>query len=532
LRWSLGDLAAGASGQIAIVLRAPTTAISGTTYTNVAVIDTPTSSDRDSGNDTSSTISTVRPNADLALVKTGPATPIRSGSVITYTLAYRNNGPSQAQGVRIVDTPPPGFTFSHATPAPTSTADGQLTWEIGTLDAGASGSIAVVGTLAGEGATTTRTNTATISSPTTPDPMPGNNTSIVDTSVLKPDLSVTKTDNMTQAQPGDTLTYDLTVRNTGTTTATNVLLRETPPAGATVLVPGWTRQDDGAYTLAIGDVAAGESVTRQFALRLPNPLPALMTDIVNTVFVTDDSSAGPDPTPDDNTSIDTDAPIAGRIGDFVWYDKDGDGQQDDGEGGFGDVVVHLLDPDTDAVIATTTTDANGRYLFAGLRLGAYAVALAPQTTLQGTLRGYRYTTPLTPIGTIAEGAPDNLGLDIGLNNPDSTDVVLAYLRAEHAGQGVVVTWRTLEEVNTASFRVLRGLADDVADASEIAVVSSRGTVGGSYRVLDAEAPAGAIYWLVEVERGGKQTIYGPIRPHETPTSRPPTMNIYLPLAAR
>jgi uncharacterized repeat protein (TIGR01451 family) len=533
LRWSLGDLPAGASGSVVLVLRAPADAISGTTYVNVALIDTPTSSDRDPSNDTSSTVSTARPSADLSVLKSGPTAPIRSGSVVTYTLTYRNAGPSQAQVVRIEDTPPPGFTFQSATPAPTSTANGRLMWDIGTLDAGASGSIAVSGTLLGDGAATTRTNLAAIDSPTTPDPAPDNNTSTVDTPVRKPDLSVTKTDNVAQAQPGDRLTYDLTVRNTGAATATGVLLREAPPAGVTVLSNDWARQSDGAYTLAIGDLGPGQSASRQFAIQLPNPLPAALADISNVVVVMDDGSAGPDPTPGDNTSTDTDVPRAGRIGDFVWYDKDGDGRQDDGERGFGDVVVQLLDPDTGQVIATTTTDANGHYMFAGLRMSTYAVALAAQTTQIGALRGYRYTTPLTPIGAISDSAPDNLALDIGLNDPGTTDVVLAYLHAEEREDGsVTVRWSTLEEINTLRFRVLRGTASDPAQAAEIASVPSQGSAGGVYSVTDAAAPAGALYWLVEVERGGRETTYGPLGRQTTPTIDPAAIRAYMPIAER
>jgi uncharacterized repeat protein (TIGR01451 family) len=531
LRWNLGDLAGGTSGSIEVVLRAPTTAISGTTYTNVAVIDSPTSPDRDPSDDTSSTVSTVRPNSDLEIVKSGPVAPMRSGSPVSYTLSYRNRGPSQALNVRIEDTLPAGFTFRSATPAPTTSANGVLAWDIGTLDANASGSITVNGMLMGEGVTTTRTNTATISSPTTPDPTPGNNSSTVDTTVQKPDLNITKTDNVTQVRPGDTLTYEITVQNTGTAVATGVLLRETPPAGVTVLSPDWTAQSDGTYTLQIGDLAAGQRVTRQFILVLPNPLPVGMTSVVNTVTVTDDGSEGTDPTPDNNISTDTDTPMTGRIGDTVWYDKDGDGQQDDGEVGLGNVVVRLLDPSTNQVLATTSTDPHGHYMFTGLRMGSYAVSLAPEATTTGVLRGYRYTTALTPVGTITDSNSDNMAFDIGLNNPGSTDVVLAYVRAERGEGGVVtVTWLTVEEVNTSRFRVLRSVTNDIVQATEVAVVTSKGSTGGAYAISDTDAPIRAVYWLQEIERGGNVMSYGPFTQQSpTVTAGDGTVRIHVPL---
>jgi uncharacterized repeat protein (TIGR01451 family) len=530
LRWSLGDLAGGARGSISVVLRAPTSAISGTTYTNVAVIDTPASPDRDPGNDVSSTISAVQPNADLSILKRGPAAPVRSGSQVSYQLTYHNAGPSQALQARVVDVLPAGFSFTSASPAPTQVTSTTLTWALGTLDAGTGGSITVVGQLAGAGATTLRTNIATIDSPATPDPAPGNNTSTVDTTVLRPDLSVFKTDHLTTAQPGDTLTYDLSVRNTGATTATGVLLRESPPPGAVVLSSAWAGQSDGSYTLALGDLAAGAVATRQFALRLPNPLPAPAGPIANTVVVSDDGSAGADPTPADNTSTDIDTPLAGRLGDFVWYDKDGDGQQEAGEAGLGDVTMRLIDANG-ALLATTTTDLSGHYLFEGVRMGSYAVALAPATTQVGLLRGYRYTTPPTPIGTISVASPADLALDIGLHNPGSTDIVLAYLRAERGEDGTVaLSWRTLEEINTAHFRVLRAPTERLSTASPIAQLQSQGSGGGVYRLLDPQPLAHAFYWLVEVERSGREQIYGPLDPQPVATTA--TLLTFVPIVRR
>lgn len=65
--------------------------------------------------------------------------------------------------------------------------------------------------------------------------------------------------------------------------------------------------------------------------------------------------------------------VAGAIGDRVWTDEDGDGLQEPGEPGLGDVEVRLTgtDDDGDAVDRTTTTDAEGAYGFDGLRPGSY-----------------------------------------------------------------------------------------------------------------------------------------------------------------
>jgi len=65
-------------------------------------------------------------------------------------------------------------------------------------------------------------------------------------------------------------------------------------------------------------------------------------------------------------------PKLGKIGDYVWFDADGDGVQDDDEAGVGNVTVTLLDGDGNEV-ATTATDSDGRYLFDDLEAGDYQV---------------------------------------------------------------------------------------------------------------------------------------------------------------
>jgi serine-aspartate repeat-containing protein C/D/E len=70
----------------------------------------------------------------------------------------------------------------------------------------------------------------------------------------------------------------------------------------------------------------------------------------------------------------------GAIGDRVWIDVNGDGKQDADEPGLADVTVTLYDDhDGDGVydnpVATTTTDANGNYIFYDIPVGSYVVAV-------------------------------------------------------------------------------------------------------------------------------------------------------------
>lgn len=71
--------------------------------------------------------------------------------------------------------------------------------------------------------------------------------------------------------------------------------------------------------------------------------------------------------------------IESSIGDYVWLDTDKDGVQDAGEDGVPGFVVNLTGTDLDGnpVTATTTTRADGQYLFEGLASGTYTVTFDP-----------------------------------------------------------------------------------------------------------------------------------------------------------
>ncbi len=92
---------------------------------------------------------------------------------------------------------------------------------------------------------------------------------------------------------------------------------------------------------------------------------------------------------DDNLTIDAGL-LAQKasIGNFIWYDKDADGIQDANEAGIAGVTVELRSNgvngvDGGSVLATTTTDATGKYLFSNLTPGDYHIDVVESTLPAG-----------------------------------------------------------------------------------------------------------------------------------------------------
>lgn len=132
-----------------------------------------------------------------------------------------------------------------------------------------------------------------------------------------------------------------------------------------------------------------------------------------------------DPAIDTNSNLTIDFGVfrPASIGDFVWYDIDGDGIQDTGEPGIAGVTVNLYDASGTTLIATTTTDANGFYQFTNLQPNTdYLIRLNNSTDYTGTgpLVGYQ----LAPAN---QGSDDTLDSDTTLPTP-TNPIALATTR--------------------------------------------------------------------------------------------------------
>ena len=190
--------------------------------------------------------------ADLRVVsKTVSPNPVQAGQDLTYVITVQNDGPGNATNVVVTDP----FTatgnnalittggFQSATPSqgtctPSTVTNGPtltLSCNLGALASGASATVTVVV----RPATTTtgnRTNTATVTSLDVGDPNRSNNSGSVTSQVIAvADVTVSKTDTPDPVQAGTPLTYVITARNNGPSTASTVAVTDTLPANATFL---------------------------------------------------------------------------------------------------------------------------------------------------------------------------------------------------------------------------------------------------------------------------------------------------------
>lgn len=117
--------------------------------------------------------------------------------------------------------------------------------------------------------------------------------------VVEADISVTKTATPTSVQPGNVLTYRITVSNAGPSTAVNVRLTDMIPpqlTGAEFSVNNGVSFMPWTGSLMLGNLAAGEA--RVILIR-GTVDPNATGHIVNTAIVASDT---PDPNPNNNTA--------------------------------------------------------------------------------------------------------------------------------------------------------------------------------------------------------------------------------------
>jgi uncharacterized repeat protein (TIGR01451 family) len=186
------------------------------------------------GRQASATLDVVIPpaaSADLAVTKSvDKETVVQDGEVV-FTMTVTNNGPSTATNMLLADPIPAGFEIVSAfanVGAVTSTGN-VVSLGVPEHPVGVTATLTVRAIARTPGVTT---NTVVASSAVN-DPVATNNSASASLAVLEPlvDLSVTKTADRNSILLNETVTFTIQATNDGPTTATDVLVEDTLPAG-------------------------------------------------------------------------------------------------------------------------------------------------------------------------------------------------------------------------------------------------------------------------------------------------------------
>jgi uncharacterized repeat protein (TIGR01451 family) len=230
---SLGTLAANTSTQVGII----TSATIAGQITNTASVSANEVNPNPAGA-TATAVVTVLTTSDLSVTMSANVSSVAvagvfpDGGNLTYTITVANNGPDPAAGVTLTDTLPASLSLVSTTATqgacnPSGFGSISVICNLGGLASGAHATI-TISTTPSFLALGQITNTATVSASNVIDSNQSNNTASVGTTARNriADLSVVKA-GLTQASVGSTITYPISVTNSGPDPAGGVHMLDT-----------------------------------------------------------------------------------------------------------------------------------------------------------------------------------------------------------------------------------------------------------------------------------------------------------------
>ncbi len=238
--WSLGDIPAGESATITMMLLATDVGEQVNTATAVSV-------EGITGQDTS--LTSVIPGS-LQLAKSAPQETI-SGDDITYEITVTNDGAGALTNIVLTDMLPLGLTYVSSEPAGTPNNDGSVTWVFESLDSEASQTVTLVAATGDPGEVE---NTASVGSDEG-----ASATAQATTLLTQSNLALAKTTDNAAPLLGQPTQFTIAVTNNGNALASNVVVVDNLPIEFTDVVanPEASVGEDGSLQWTVAAIEPG-----------------------------------------------------------------------------------------------------------------------------------------------------------------------------------------------------------------------------------------------------------------------------------
>ncbi len=332
--------------------------------------------DGDSDHDSNRTVDFGFFGFDLVLDKSVEQTTIAPAETLDYKIKIDNKGPSAAVGTTFEDVLPSFATFVSGSTSLAGVGvvhnNGVVTADLGTMQPGDTIIITILATVNDE-ATGTLVNTATVSAPKEIN-LTNNRDTVSNPLSPRIDLAIDKSANRESLTPGESFSYTLDIVNNGPSNATGVVITDTLPVTGVVFVNAsqtTASQTDRVLTFDIGNLASGATASVTINVLVDQDFSGTLLNEANVKGIEDETTYLNN---DDFVSIPVQIVPASLAG-SVFVDRNDDGVFDTGEKPIGNVTVTLtgINSNNQAVSRTTTTAADGSYLFENLDPGKYRI---------------------------------------------------------------------------------------------------------------------------------------------------------------
>ena len=565
------DVANAAVGTFTLVVQVIPGTVSGTQILDTASVSSGTN-DPNLANNTASVLTLVgsATSANLVVTKTASPNPVQAGNNLTYTIVVHNNGPAAATAVTFTDAIPAHTTFvslaqtgnAWVCPAPGAS----VSCTIASFPSGGTTTFTLIVTVvAGTASGTVITNTAGTST-ATPDPNPSSNSSTVNVTVASAgqyDLSVTSSASPNPVTPGNNITFLLNFANNGPSSVSNVTFTDTVPANTTfvslVLPAGVTCPTlpavggTGAISCCpgTGGVCSGAAVPSGSAATLPLVVKVNAATASGTV-ISNTANIGPttnDVNPANNTSIATTIVASPTQADVAIVKTAAPQPVDQGATltytlqvtNNGPAVaqnVAVSDPLPSQVsfvsVSTTQGTCSQSAGTVSCSLGSISVGGLVTITISTTAVTFSSSSLVVNTASVGSSTSDpnstnNMSSAISTIQAPTAVQLSSFKAQTRAGGGVLLEWRTREEVRNLGFHVYREDAQGRHQLDPSLIAGGALLLRGgqpqhparTYQWFDPQGGPGSSYLLEDVDLSGVHNTHGPVSPESTVSEMTP-----------